>query len=57
MYIKIEDIRHYRLCAHHLDRKLSQTGIQAAVGGAVVSFLLRPCSFESLVVFGCSIGL
>lgn len=32
MKIKIENIRHYRLCAHHLDRKLSQTEIQAAAG-------------------------
>lgn len=27
------------------------------VGGAVVSFLLRPCSFEGLVVFGERIGI
>ena len=26
------------------------------VGGAAVSFLLRPCSFSGLVVFGCRLG-
>lgn len=54
-----EQIRAFRLRAHHLDRKLPPGALEAAasVGGAVVSFMLRPCAFRFRVVFGARDGI
>ena len=54
-----EQIRAFRLRAHHLDRKLPPGALEAAasVCGAVVSFMLRPCAFRFRVVFGARDGI